>query len=288
MKLLKTLLWGTTGLCALGSGAMALLRAKRKISFAGKVVFITGGSRGLGLVLARLFLAEGAQVAICGRTQADLDAALTELQKLGQARAYNCDIRDRAQINATILSIERELGPIDVLVNCAGVMTLGPLETMTLDDYENEMSTHWRAHLHTMTRVWPGMKARGGGRIVNISSIGGRAALPHLATYSSAKFASSALSQNFRIELAQHGVLVTTVWPMIMRLGSLHSADIKGQHKREFALANIFNAFPLTSMSAQRCAKGIVEACRVGNATYNPSKREGFFVLFQELCPNVV
>lgn len=288
MKIFRTLVGVSLAASGAGAATMAILRARRRTDFAGKVVFITGGSRGLGLLLARLWLSEGARVAICGRTRTDLDNAIAELQTLGEARAYQCDLRDEAQIEATISAIEGDLGPIDVLVNNAGVMTLGPLEAMTPADFENEMATHWRAQLHTMLRVWPGMKARGGGRIVNISSIGGRVALPHLGTYSAAKHASSALSQSFRLELLQHGVLVTTVWPMIMRLGSLYSADIKGQHHREWTLANLFNAFPLTSMSAQRCAQGIIEACRVGLATYNPSKRAGFLVLFGALCPNVL
>ncbi len=267
---------------------MQVLRRKRRMDFGDKVVLITGGSRGLGLILARLFLREGARVAICGRTQADLDAARDELQLLGDIRAYRIDLRDLSQIESLFERVEGDLGPVDVLVNCAAVMTLGPLETMTPADFENEMDIGFRATLHTMLRAWPGMKERGGGRIVNISSVGGRVALPHLVAYSANKHAVSGLSQGFRVELERYGVLVTTVWPMIMRLGSIYSSEVKGQQKKEWALANLFNSNPLTSISGERCAKGIVEATRVGLATYNPSKRAGFFALAHALAPNVV
>jgi len=111
----------------------------------------------------------------------------------------------------------------------------------------------------------PAMRRRGFGRIVNISSIGGRVAVPHLAPYCASKFALTGLSDSVRAELSPYGIRVTTVCPGLMRTGSPRNADVKGQHEAEYAWFAIADALPGLSISAERAAAEIIEACRYGD-----------------------
>lgn len=118
--------------------------------------------------------------------------------------------------------------------------------------------------LHLMRAVIPQMKAQGEGRIVNISSIGGLMAVPHLLPYVVSKFALTGLSDGMRSELAQENIHVTTVCPGLMRTGSHVNALFKGKHRQEFAWFALSSSTPLSSTSARRAARKIVEACRRG------------------------
>ena len=188
-KKYRSLLW-------LGAGASALLalrlvnRKRRAFNFENKVVVITGGSRGLGLVLARQFAAEGAKLAICARTAEQLESAAAELKRNGtEVLAQVCDVTDKQQVENFLDQVTARFGQIDVLVNNAGVIQAGPLENMELKDFEEAMNIHFWGPLYSMMHVVPAMKARGEGRIVNIASIGGRVSVPHIVPYSASKFA---------------------------------------------------------------------------------------------------
>lgn len=268
--------------------ACQLLRRSRFLPLDHKVVFITGGSRGVGLLLAREFATKGARVAVCARREAELQRAKDQLAQEGLSiSTFVCDVRVQEQVETLIRDVEAQLGPIDVLVNNAGVMELGPVETLTLADHENELQTHYFAHLYTIDAVLPSMKSRGGGRIVNITSIGGKFPLPHMAAYCGAKSAATGFSQTLHAELLKDNVLVTTVCPLIVRVGSFYNADMKGQHRKEFALGALFNAFPLTSMSGPRLARQIVGAAQHGDAVLIPSRREKLVLSFFGLFPGL-
>jgi NAD(P)-dependent dehydrogenase (short-subunit alcohol dehydrogenase family) len=227
---------------------------------------ITGGSRGLGLVLARRFAAEGARLCLMARDVGELERAREELVAAGaEVITVRCDIRRRAEVRACVDHILERWPGVDVLVNNAGVIQVGPLEHMTPEDFENAMATHFWGPLHLMFELVPAMRRRGFGRIVNITSIGGRVAVPHLAPYSASKFALAGLSDAVRAELAPYGVRVTTVVPGLMRTGSPMNADMKGQHQAEYAWFAISDALPGLSTSAERAAWQIVEACRYGD-----------------------
>ena len=256
----------------LGAAALATLvwRNRRgSYELTNRTVLITGGSRGLGLVLARRAVAEGARVAICARDEAELARARQDLLGYGgpaaQVLALARDLTNAAEVQSLIAEVETQLGPIDVLINNAGIIVGGPLENMDVHDFEDAMNTHFWAPFHAMQAVLPGMRARGAGRIVNISSLGGKVAIPHLTAYSASKFALVGLSEGFRAELNQHGIFVTTVCPGLLRTGSAQNADIKGQHEKEYAWFSVADALPGFTMSAEQAARRIWNATRRGD-----------------------
>ena len=258
-------------LAAAGLGALLLARTAWRranaFSFANRTVLITGGSRGLGLVLARQLADEGARLAICARDEAELARAAAEVRGIGaEVLPVVCDVTVQAEVEAMIAQVQAQMGPVDVLINNAGIISAGPVEEMLLDDYERAMKTHFYAPLYTLLALTPQMQRRGEGRIVNISSVGGRVALPHMAPYSASKFALVGLSQALRAELKKDKVVVTTVCPGLLRTGSHLHAEMKGQHKKEFAAFSILGALPLISMGAEHAARAIINACRYGDA----------------------
>jgi NAD(P)-dependent dehydrogenase (short-subunit alcohol dehydrogenase family) len=247
--------------------ALARKAWSRKYDFRGKTVLITGGSRGLGLVLAREFGKRGARLAICARDQEELARAASDLQARGcTVETFRCDVTDKAQVESAIQAVRGRFGTIDVLVNNAGVISVGPLETMTLEDYQESLATHFWGPLYTMMSVLPEMRRRREGRIVNISSIGGTVSVPHLVPYCAGKFALAGLSEGVRAEAFKDGVRVTTVYPGLMRTGSPRNAFFKSKHRAEYAWFSISDALPLFSVSAERAARAIVAACEQGSA----------------------
>ncbi|HET6387387.1 MAG TPA: SDR family oxidoreductase [Armatimonadota bacterium] len=245
--------------------AARALAGRRTTSFRDRVVVITGGSRGLGLVLAREFAGEGARLALLARDEDELERARQELAAGGAAvLAIPCDVSRQADVDAAVDSILEEFGAVDVLVNNAGLIQVGPLEQMRLEDFENTMAVHFWGPLYAILRVIPQMRERGGGRIVNISSIGGLVAIPHLAPYCASKFALVGLSDGLRTELAPYGIQVTTVCPGLMRTGSHLNALFKGQHEEEFAWFSVSGALPVSSVDARSAARQILAACRRG------------------------
>lgn len=262
----NVLLWTAAGIGAV-LVTRAVIKRVREYDLAGKVVLITGGSRGLGLVLAREFLSQGARVAICARDEEDLERAAEDLRRYSPAVfATSCDVSDQQQVEAMINQVRQQFGRIDVLVNNAGVISVGPAEEMTIADYEEAMQTNYWAALYTMMAVVPEMRLRGAGRIVNISSIGGKIGVPHLVPYSASKFALVGLSQGLQAELKKDSVVITTVCPGLMRTGSPRNANFKGQHRAEYAWFIVSDSSPLTSISAERAARRIVTACKRGEA----------------------
>jgi short-subunit dehydrogenase len=162
--------------------------------------------------------------------------------------------------------VHRGLGPIDILINNAGVIEVGPAETMSVADYEEAMSTNFWGMLYPTLAVLPEMRERRAGRVVNITSIGGKLGIPHLLPYSASKFAAVGFSQGLRAEVAAQGIKVVTVVPGLMRTGSPRNAIFRGQHRSEYAWFSISDALPGLSISAERAARRIVEACRRGDA----------------------
>ena len=282
-----------TGLAA---GVAAVLvgarfaRSRRAIDFDGRVVVITGGSRGLGLVLARKLAAQGARIVLMARDEGELDRAkrLLEEEYRAEVLAVRCDVRRRADVRAAVAHVLERWTNVDVLLNNAGVIQVGPLEHMVHDDFENAMATHFWGPLNLMVELLPSMRRRGFGRIVNISSIGGRVAVPHLAPYSASKFALTGLSDAVRAELAPHGIRVTTACPGLMRTGSPINAQVKGQHEAEYAWFAIADSLPGFSTSAEHAANQIISACAHGDPQLTISLPARAMVLGEALAPALV
>lgn len=264
-KLAKTLGW--TGFVIGVAVVKTILQQSRYSDLNEKVVLITGGSRGLGLVLAREFARHGARVAICARDEDDLSTVRKEFAARGDHFfSAQCDVSDRAQVQTMLKSVENALGPVDVLVNNAGTILVGPLEHMTIEDFQEVMRINFWGAVHTTLAVLPGMRQRHQGRIVNITSIGGKVAFPHLLPYTASKFALVGFSEGLRTELAKDGIWVTTVVPNLIRTGSPRNADFKGDHEKEYAWFTITDSLVGASMSAERAGRQIVRACQNGES----------------------
>jgi NAD(P)-dependent dehydrogenase (short-subunit alcohol dehydrogenase family) len=164
-KLLQVLGWSGFAVgCAL---AKTILQQSRYWDLNGKVVLITGGSRGLGLVMAREFAAIGARVAICARDEEDLRLVRDEFASRGDHFfSTQCDVSDRAQVQTMFASVENKFGHIDVLVNNAGTILVGPMEHMTIEDFDEVMRINFWGAVHTTLGVLPSMRQRRQGRIV--------------------------------------------------------------------------------------------------------------------------
>jgi short-subunit dehydrogenase len=254
------------GAAAVG-GYLAWRALKPRYDFRNRTVLITGGSRGLGLVLARQLAAAGARVGLMARDQDELDGAAFELRSHGTRVSVTAgDVKDRSAVRRFVGESRAALGPIDVLINDAGIIGVGPLEEMTEADFEAAMRTHFWASLYAVWEVLPEMKARRQGRVVNITSIGGKIAVPHMLPYTASKFATVGLSEGLRAELAKYGIVVTTVCPGLMRTGSHLNAEFKGRHDEEYAWFALGNAIPGLSMSADRAARQVIAACARGDA----------------------
>lgn len=252
-----------------GVAAAAVGAALRpRYDFSGRIALITGGSRGLGLVLARHLAAAGARVAICARDAEELERAVDDIAWHGSAAvaSFVCDVRDADQVASMVAQLRSTWGPVDVLINNAGVIKVGPLATITTGDVRESLDIHVMGPWHTVQAVLPDMLERDEGRIVNISSIGGRVAIPHLSSYCAGKFGLTGLSRAMQTELARTGVRVTTVCPGLMRTGSPPRASFKGRHRAEYAWFSIGDALPGVTLSADRAARRILAACSHGTA----------------------
>lgn len=282
-------IWWAT---ALGVGVIAattvLRKPRRLFDFKNKVVLITGGSRGLGLVLARMLADDGARLAICARNSEELERARQDLEESGaEVSSFVCDVRNQDAVEKTVESVRKQFGQIDVLINNAGVIQVGPLELQTQEDFKNAMDIHFWGPFYTMQAVVPEMRERRAGRIINIASIGGKVSIPHLAPYCASKFALVGLSGAMQVELAKENIAVTTVCPGLMRTGSHINAVFKGQNEKEFAWFSLGNALPVSSIGAERAAKQIIEASRRGDAEAIISIQAQFAAKFNNLFPEL-
>jgi short-subunit dehydrogenase len=257
------------GWAAAGAGvfliAHAVFKELSKFKIEGKVVLITGASRGLGLVLAREFASRGARIAICARSAEKLENARQELEANGaEVLAMPVDVSDEGHVTAAVKDVIRHFGRLDVLINNAGIIQVGPQETMEIADYEKAMQTNFWAPLYAIRAAVPHFIEMGEGRIVNITSIGGKIAVPHLLPYTASKFAAVGLSEGMMAELKKHNIHVTTVVPNLMRTGSPRNIDVKGNHEAEYAWFKLSDSSPLISQSAESAAREIIHALEYG------------------------
>jgi NAD(P)-dependent dehydrogenase (short-subunit alcohol dehydrogenase family) len=272
---------------AIAGGWLISRAGRRRFSFVDKVFLITGGSRGLGLVLARQVCAAGGRVVLLARDADELSRAKAELTAAGgDVFTLVCDLLDRSQIENAVRATADHFGGIDVVINNAGIIEVGPFEHMSREDYERAMGVHFWAPYDVMMTALPHLRRRAEARIVNITSIGGKIAVPHLAPYCASKFALVGLSDALRSELARDRIYVTTVAPGMMRTGSHVNAQFKGNHGAEFGWFAASAGLPLVSMKAERAAAKILSACCRGQPFLGIPLSTKFATAANALLPN--
>ena len=277
------------GTLAAAAGWALSAFSRRGFSFSGKVFLITGGSRGLGLLLARQICAEGGRVALLARDAQELAKARQELVRSFRADVLTipCDLLERGEAEEAVRTVVSHFGRVDVLINNAGIIEIGPINNMKREDFEQAMDLHFWAAYTLITNVIPHFRRRGGGRIVNISSVGGRMAVPHLAPYCASKFALVGLSEALSAELARENIHVTTVTPGLMRTGSHIHAKFKGDHSAEYTWFATAATLPVFSMKAERAAARILTACKRGDPTLTMPLPTRVALLGNALFPNL-
>jgi short-subunit dehydrogenase len=229
----------------------------------GEVAVVTGASRGLGLLLARELARQFCPLVICARDVAELERAADDLRARGaQVTAVACDVTDEASPQLLIDTALEHYGRLDILVSNAGLIQVGPVQAAQASHFESALDTMALAPVRLALATLPVMRRQGHGRIVTITSIGGKIAVPHLLPYSTAKFAAVGFSQGLRAELGRGPVTVTTVVPGLMRTGSHLQARFTGQADQEFTWFALGASLPLVSMDAERAARQIVAAVR--------------------------
>jgi NAD(P)-dependent dehydrogenase (short-subunit alcohol dehydrogenase family) len=232
----------------------------------GKTIAITGAARGIGYATAIALLERGARVVIGDRDVALQESAVAQLTKLGPVSGYPLDVTDRESF-ATFLDKARTDGGghIDVLINNAGVIQVGPVESVTIELLEEAMRSNFWSAAHATLFSLPHLRERRGeGRIVNIVSIGGRVAIPHMLSYDASKFALMGFSEALRAELLRAGIKVTTVIPGPMRTGSIYNAEFAGKPRREFEWFSLLASMPVFTIGAERAAARVIDAAEEG------------------------
>lgn len=281
---------GLLAVAGLGAGLAAREYALRRgaIDLSDQVVLIAGGSRGLGFAMAQEFARQGAHLALCARDAETLERARQELARGGaEVLAVECDVADREQVNRLVERATSHYGRVDVLVNNAGIIQVGPLEVQTIEDFQQAMDVMFWGTVYATLAVLPQMRRRRAGRIVNVTSIGGKVGVPHLMPYNSAKFAAVGFSETLRAEVARDGIAVVTVVPGLMRTGSYKHALFKGHNQAEYSLFSPLSSLPLTSIDGRTAARQIVAATRRGDPELIISLQAQLLARFHGLFPGI-
>lgn len=256
--------WGLLlGAAAIG---YALTSTLRRYDFENKVVLITGGSRGLGLVLARQLAQRGALIGLMARDALELARARQTISSHSLVQLLAADVTAPSQVEQAVNALVRQFGRIDVVINNAGQILAAPFEDTTDADFKAMLDVHFWGTLHVTRAALPYLSRQGQGRVINVCSIGGRIPVPHLSAYCASKFAQVGLSEVLAEELREKGIRVTTVLPGLMRTGSHRQAWFKGNQSSEYQLFSLVGGMPVTSMSADRAARMIIRAAEQGRA----------------------
>jgi len=175
-----------------------------------RTAIVTGGTRGIGRAIATSLVAAGVKVAITARSERDLSDAVS---KLGNAAGYVCDVRDYEQVKSTIAQITADLGGIDILVNNAGIGIFETVESMSVEDFRAVLETNVFGVFYCCHEVIPLMKRRGGGYIINISSLAGANPHARMAAYNASKFGLNGFSEALMQEVRHDNIKVSYIMP---------------------------------------------------------------------------
>ena len=178
-----------------------------------KIAVVTGGSKGIGRAIAERLLREGASVFICARDKSVLKQSLEQLSALGKVDGEVCDVRSEAQVKMMLDECVRLFGGIDILVNNAGVGIFKTVEDTTPDEFEWVLQTNLFGTFYACHHTIPEMKKRGGGHIINVSSLAGQNAHPKMSAYNASKFAVNGFTEALMQEVRQDDIKVTLICP---------------------------------------------------------------------------
>jgi len=257
----------------------------------GKVVVITGGSRGLGLAMAEEFGRRGALLVLAARNEVQLADARRQLLDRGVVKSADdvlivaADLRNPEEASRLIDEATRRFGRVDVLINNAGVITVGPVENQTLEQFHEVMESNFYTGLHCTLAVLPQMLQRREGAIANVTSIGGRISVPHLLPYCASKFAAVGFSEGLGMEVRSKGIRITTICPGLMRTGSHRNALFTGDASREYQWFSLAANLPGASASARHAARKIANGIAAGCAEITITPQALIAARFGNLSP---
>lgn len=184
------------------------------MDLSGKTAVVTGGTKGIGRAIAESLLKAGAAVFICARDKSELKRALEKLSELGQARGEVCDVRSEAQVKMMLAECGRVFGGADVLINNAGIGIIGKtVEEMSAEEFEQTLQTNLFGVFYCCHHAIPLLKRRGGGYIINISSLAGQNAHPRMAAYNASKFGLNGFTEALMQEVRHDNIKVTAICP---------------------------------------------------------------------------
>jgi short-subunit dehydrogenase len=266
----------------------------------GSVVVITGGSRGLGLAIASCFARDQVRLVLAARHIEELQQAQAKLLaahphlKPEDFYLVAADLTHREECERLIAETIVRFGRIDVLVNNAAVIEVGPIESQTLEIFERTMQINFFAALYTTWAALPYLRTQAplsGSRraaIVNIASIGGKIAVPHMLPYSAAKFALVGFSEGLHAELRHKGIRVTTVCPGLMRTGGEDHAQFVGDVEYERRWFMFAATTPGITVTADYAANRIFAAVSQGRAEITISPQAWLAVRFGGVFPETL
>ena len=179
-----------------------------------KIAVVTGGTKGIGRAIAESLLKAGAAVFICARDKSELKRALEQLSALGKVDGEVCDVRSEAQVKMMLKECERVFGGADILINNAGIGIIGKtVEEMSAEEFEQTLQTNLFGVFYCCHHAIPMLKRRGGGYIINISSLAGQNAHPRMAAYNASKFGLNGFTEALMQEVRADRIKVTAICP---------------------------------------------------------------------------
>ncbi len=248
-------------------------------SMRGKVAVITGASTGIGQAAAEAFAREGATVVLAARSEGRLERIAADIERAGgRAVPVAVDVTDRSAVFEKMNEVAASQGSIDVLVNNAGIGLLSPVDGMDPEELKRIFEVNFFGLIWCTQAVLPHMIRQRSGRIVNVSSVAGKRALPHISAYCASKFAVQAFSDSLRMEVAEHGIAVTVLCPPRVDT-TFHDTPLMRQKGQRMSAPSI---------SAEYVAAAIVRAARRGSREVVVSFYGKFFVFFHWLSPRLL
>jgi NAD(P)-dependent dehydrogenase (short-subunit alcohol dehydrogenase family) len=209
----------------------------------GKVTIVTGGGSGIGYAIALAFGREGAKVAILGRRREKLDQVVEDLRGTSQeTMAIPCDVASRQETEASVKQVEDKFGPVSVLVNNAGILSVSTVESVSEEEWDRVMATNLKGPFLMSRAVLPSMRRAGSGAIVNVGSVLGLVAMKQRAAYCASKGGLTLLTKAMALDHAHENIRVNCICPSIVEtelVRGLFSADEDGQRARDARIGTL-------------------------------------------------